>query len=265
MSPPWGGSDFPPLVPPGEGARTKQGPELFDEPSSKSKTGKTVAIVLVVLVVVGGLVTGGYFLFSGGDNQAGPQESSQHNPPPQTTSNAPTSTTVPPDAPLIDRVPEPPGTADENSGVVQVDELESLGVLDKKSVQILAEREPENVAWRGSVKEPDQYSPHPDKVSVLAVEMPQATDAESARDDLSTHRDDRGYVHVEKSLGRIPSEVVFHKDVRKDKVTYYGMWVSGSALVQVMVGQDPLVDEPAMSGTYQRQVHAALANFQPTV
>jgi len=39
------------------------------------------------------------------------------------------------------------------------------------------------------------------------------------------------------------------------------MWISGSVFIQVHVWQDPAQNENAMSGSYQRQVVAALVNF----
>ena len=133
LSPPWAGSDFPPLAPAGSPDWIRQGPEVF-ETDRKSKTGKVLAIVAIV-VLLAGLGVGGYFLLRDkGNNTAGPQNTSTANPEPTTTKSSPRPTTsTPPPKPVV-----------QPSGSTQVDatyNLQRLGevkILSPEDFDILA-------------------------------------------------------------------------------------------------------------------------------
>jgi hypothetical protein len=86
LSPPWAGTDFPPLMASGNPDWIRQGPEVFEE-SGKSKKGAVAAIIAGVLVVA--LVGVGIWWFATKDKNNNGGGSTQT----QSTTNAPTSTT----------------------------------------------------------------------------------------------------------------------------------------------------------------------------
>jgi hypothetical protein len=107
ISPPWAGSDFPPLAPAASPDWIRQGPEVFDT-DRRSKTGRIVAIVAVVLLLAG-LGVGGYFLLrpKGNSNQGqpGPATTSTSQPTSRTSSRPPSTSTTPPKP-----IAQPPGS-----------------------------------------------------------------------------------------------------------------------------------------------------------
>lgn len=108
-SPPWGGSEFPPLAPPSNNADwISQGPESFHTQPSSGK-GKKIAFAVVAFLVVAGLGFGVWALFikdNGGST------------PPVAQSSSP----QPPPAPTVKPLPEPPAAkpepADNSSALV---------------------------------------------------------------------------------------------------------------------------------------------------
>ncbi|AXB45975.1 flagellar basal body-associated protein FliL [Amycolatopsis albispora] len=269
LSPPWGGSEFPPLSPASSSEWTRQGPELFEESSGKGKGGKVALLALVALLVVGGLVTGGILLFSGDEEPNPPVAQSSQAPPPPPSSAPPTKSSpkpVDPSAPLIERIPAPPGTADSGSGKLELAQLGEKSIMDGEMVSALNSNGATEAAWRGSVKGADANSPYPDKFSITAVRLPDAEKAQASLAAMTGRMDDLGYIAVKDPLENIPSDVQFYKDVNEKKAAYYGVWVSQDVVIQVHVSLDPLPSpandaEAAMSGSYQRQVIATLANF----
>jgi hypothetical protein len=168
---------------------------------------------------------------------------------------------VDPNAPLIDRIPVPPGTADPNSGALDLAKLASLQVMDQASTDILSSNQVGQLAWRGSIKGPDQTDAYTDRFAVTAAQFADQTGARAALTALSAHLDQLNYINDKSPFGDIPPGIDFHKDISTSKFAYYGMWVSGSALIQVHVWQDPAENETAMSGIYQHQVVSTLTNF----
>ncbi|HET6706744.1 SHOCT domain-containing protein [Amycolatopsis sp.] len=102
-SPPWGGSEFPPLAPPSNNADwISQGPESFQTQPSSGK-GKKIAFAVVAVLVVAGLGFGVWALFikDGGTGST----------PPVAQSSSP----QPPPAPTVKPLPEPPAPKPEPS------------------------------------------------------------------------------------------------------------------------------------------------------
>lgn len=89
VSPPWGGSDFPPIAASTETAWTAQGPESFDTErrSGKGKVIGIVAAVVVVLLIAGAVV---YFAAFNTSEKADP------GPTPTSEQQAPPAPTAPP-------------------------------------------------------------------------------------------------------------------------------------------------------------------------
>lgn len=102
QSPPWGGSEFPPLAPSGNDTSwVSQGPESFQiKPSSGAK--RKVVIAAIAVVVLAGIGVGVWALLSNtvGDNPTAQQTSGQQEPPP---------------APSTTPLPEPPAAKPEPS------------------------------------------------------------------------------------------------------------------------------------------------------
>ncbi|MET8848353.1 DUF1707 domain-containing protein [Amycolatopsis sp. NPDC004625] len=99
-SPPWGGSEFPPLAPPSNNADwISQGPESFQTQPSSGK-GKKIAFAIVAVLVVAGLGFGVWALFikDGGGSTPPVAQSSSPQPPP---------------APTVKPLPEPPAAKPE--------------------------------------------------------------------------------------------------------------------------------------------------------
>ncbi|WP_410634551.1 DUF1707 domain-containing protein [Amycolatopsis sp. cmx-4-83] len=100
VSPPWGGSEFPPLAPSTNADWISQGPESFQTQPSSGK-GKKIAFAVLAVLVVAGLGFGVWALFikdGGGQNPPVAQSSSQQQPPP---------------APTVKPLPEPPAAKPE--------------------------------------------------------------------------------------------------------------------------------------------------------
>ncbi|RSM38711.1 DUF1707 domain-containing protein [Amycolatopsis balhimycina DSM 5908] len=99
VSPPWGGSEFPPLTPSNNADWISQGPESFQTQPSSGK-GKKIAFAVVAFLVVAGLGFGVWALFikdNGGST------------PPVAQSSSP----QPPPAPTVKPLPEPPAAKPE--------------------------------------------------------------------------------------------------------------------------------------------------------
>ncbi|HEX2132481.1 MAG TPA: SHOCT domain-containing protein [Actinophytocola sp.] len=124
--PPWGGQEFPPLVPTGNPDWIRQGPEVFDaEGGSK---GRRVLLLTALVVVVVGLGIGSYFLFFNdkGNDQAGPAPTSQ---------NVPTSTSPP--KPKDDlSTAELPGKSEDHSNITTFADAEASKFLTADEIAI---------------------------------------------------------------------------------------------------------------------------------
>ncbi|UQS21871.1 hypothetical protein L1857_03045 [Amycolatopsis thermalba] len=246
VSPPWGGSDFPPISP------VAQGPEAFDDKPSKGK-GKAVWISVAVVVV---LVAAGLTIFlttSGGDDdQAGP-----------TTTQAPPTSSVASNSPnqaLLDKIPPTEGTADGQSGLLPVTRLVDLGIMDSGEAALLSGRSVEEVAWRGSQRQPDASGPGNEKISVTVIPLDSSATATALAGQLRQYYVRNGLVLINDQLPNIPPQVVFHKLVASP-IVYRGTWVSGNNLIRVNVTQGDLADEAALSGAYQRTVRSMLLPY----
>ncbi|MEC3981432.1 flagellar basal body-associated protein FliL [Amycolatopsis sp. H20-H5] len=259
LSPPWGGSDFPPISPVGSSEWVKQGPELFDD-KPKGKGGKVAILVVVAVLVLGGLGVGGFFLFKG---DGSPQANGPVN---QTSTSQPAPPPKPrtPGEQLFDRIPKQTGDEDPQSGDVPVSQLVSAGYLDESEASKLTSAGVSKVAWRGSQKKPDETGPQTPKISITIIPMTSPGGATELLKGLRQYQTTHGFTVITDTLPNIPATVNFQKKVTAEAGTYRATWISGNNIVRVDIAQNPLGDpngENALSGTYQRAVKKTLENF----
>ncbi|MFD5243326.1 flagellar basal body-associated protein FliL [Amycolatopsis sp. NPDC058340] len=263
-SPPWGGSDFPPISPVGSTEWVKQGPELFED-KPKGKGGKIAIIAIVAVLVLAGLGVGGYFAFKGGgdtppDPTAAPQS-------PQ--SQAPPSSTKPktPEELLFEKIPEQSGEEDSKSGAIPAAQLAEITGMEKGEADLVIAAGVKQVAYRGSQKQPDETGPQPAKISVTVIPLTSPGAAGDLVKQLRQYQTSNGFVQITEPLPGMPPKLNFQKKIDGDKGTYRGTWISGNNIVRVDILQNPLggeEGEKALSGTYQRAVKKTLENYSVT-
>ncbi|GAA3619928.1 hypothetical protein GCM10022267_02600 [Lentzea roselyniae] len=234
-----------------------QGPEVFDDKPS-SGAGKKILIVLVVMLLLGGIGTGVYFLVNrqgggGGETQA------------QSTSQTPTTTSKPkPTEPLeilLEQLPEPGGKKDLKIEVAATARLVELKMLDQGEADLLTALKITKVPFKSGQKEPDQFGPTPDAFSVMVFPTNSEAEAETLVAQLKAYQEANGLVFIKEPLPKMPLSVIFEKKVDNDAALYRGLWASGKNVVRVNVDQIPMTGEASLSGSYQRQVQAALKSF----
>ncbi|MEV7549727.1 flagellar basal body-associated protein FliL [Amycolatopsis sp. NPDC089917] len=264
-SPPWGGSDFPPISPVGSTEWVKQGPELFED-KPKGKGGKIAVIAIVAVLVLAGLGVGGYFAFSGGgDTPPEPTAAPQSNQPPA----PPTSSAKPktPEELLFEKIPEQSGEEDSKSGAIPAAQLAEIAGLEKGEADLVIAAGVKQVAYRGSQKQPDETGPQPAKISVTVIPLTSPGAAGDLVKQLRQYQTSNGFVQITEPLPGMPPKLNFQKKIDGDKGTYRGTWLSGNNIVRVDILQNPLGGEDgekALSGTYQRAVKKTLENYAVT-
>ncbi|HET6286056.1 MAG TPA: flagellar basal body-associated protein FliL [Amycolatopsis sp.] len=264
-SPPWGGSDFPPISPVGSTEWVKQGPELFED-KPKGKGGKIAIIAIVAVLVLAGLGVGGYFAFSGGgdtppDSTAAPQPS-QPQPAPPSSSKPKT-----PEELLFEKIPEQSGEEDPKSGAIPVAQLADITGMEKAEADLVIAAGVKQAAYRGSQKQPDETGPQPAKISITVIPLTSPGAAGDLVKQLRQYQTTNGFVQITEPLPGMPPKLNFQKKIDGDKGTYRGTWISGNNIVRVDILQNPLggeEGEKALSGTYQRAVKKTLENYAVT-
>ncbi|WP_409489411.1 flagellar basal body-associated protein FliL [Amycolatopsis sp. cmx-11-12] len=265
-SPPWGGSDFPPISPVGSTEWVKQGPELFED-KPKGKGGKIAIIAIVAVLVLGGLGVGGYFAFKGGgdeptDPTAQPQPTQSQNAPP--TSSAKPKT---PEELLFEKIPEQSGEEDSKSGAIPAAQLAAITGMEKAEADLVIAAGVKQVAYRGSQKQPDETGPQAAKISVTVIPLTSPGAAGDLVKQLRQYQTSNGFVQITEPLPGMPPKLNFQKKIDGDKGSYRGTWISGNNIVRVDILQNPLGGEDgekALSGTYQRAVKKTLENYAVT-
>ncbi len=264
-SPPWGGSDFPPISPVGSTEWVKQGPELFED-KPKGKGGKIAIIAIVAVLVLAGLGVGGYFAFSGGgDTPSDPTAAPQSNQPPA----PPTSSAKPktPEELLFEKIPEQSGEEDSKSGAIPAAQLAAITGMEKAEADLVIAAGVKQVAYRGSQKQPDETGPQPAKISVTVIPLTSPGAAGDLVKQLRQYQTSNGFVQITEPLPGMPPKLNFQKKIDGDKGDYRGTWISGNNIVRVDILQNPLGGEDgekALSGTYQRAVKKTLENYAVT-
>ncbi|MFC3453216.1 flagellar basal body-associated FliL family protein [Amycolatopsis speibonae] len=264
-SPPWDGSEFPPISPVGSTEWVKQGPELFED-KPKGKGGKIAVIAIVAVLVLAGLGVGGYFAFSGGgdtppDPTASPQPSQSQAPP---TSSAKPKT---PEELLFEKIPEQSGDEDSKSGAIPAAQLAAITGMEKAEADLVIAAGVKQVAYRGSQKQPDETGPQPAKISVMVIPLTSPGAAGDLVKQLRQYQTSNGFVQITEPLPGMPPKLNFQKKIDGDKGYYRGTWINGNNIVRVDILQNPLGGEDgekALSGTYQRAVKKTLENYAVT-
>ncbi|MBK1784464.1 flagellar basal body protein FliL [Prauserella cavernicola] len=140
-SPPWGGSDFPPIAPQGSSEwGVSQGPESF-ESESKPGSGRKVLFSVAGVVLVVGIAFAVWALFiNGGDDQQAQQDTGNS----QSQQPQPTSTPLPkppePKAEPADNaaaIVDPPGEKRNGGGSFNLEQLKQNQMLPEPMVQAL--------------------------------------------------------------------------------------------------------------------------------
>lgn len=196
QSPPWGGSEFPPLTPPTQQEESGQGPETFETSSGSRK--KVIGIVAAV-VLVAALGVGAWLLFfNGSDDDAVADPTTQ-----QPTPSAPPSTPQPPDDLAIASLP---GTVDERPDVTTFEAVVAGKVLTDEENEVLEE------AGAGDARMAVAELPSGDRAVVLTVEVGSESDAADAVDGLVELQDKYG---LEDYNGDIAAEGVQANELDK--------------------------------------------------
>ncbi len=265
-SPPWGGSDFPPISPVGSTEWVKQGPELFED-KPKGKGGKIAIIAIVAVLVLAGLGVGGYFAFKGGGDEPSDPTAA---PKPTQSQNAPPTSSAKPKTPeelLFEKIPEQSGDEDAKSGVVTAAELAAITGMDKGEADLVIAAGVKQVAYRGSQKQPDETGPQPAKISVTVIPLTSPGAAGDLVKQLRQYQTTNKFVQITEPLPGMPPKLNFQKRIDGDKGSYRGTWISGNNIIRVDILQNPLggeEGEKALSGTYQRAVKKTLENYAVT-
>lgn len=177
LSPPWAGSDFPPLA----AASTspdwvRQGPEVFEE-GGRSRTLKALGIAGVAVLLVG-IAVAAYFLFrpEGGTPPPVAESTEQQAPTGTTSQTQPptTTTTQEPQGPITAL----PGEVRDYSHVKTFADVQQLEYLTGEEIQIYKKGKPSEAAF--SISTDGQYS-----FVILVVRENSPATAEKARNQLT--------------------------------------------------------------------------------
>jgi len=263
-TPSWASADLPPttdITP----AWYKQGPE-FETTDGQRRGWRIFIMVAVLLLIVGATASTFYVVRNRSNGEPAAQQTTQPATGPASTA-APTPTTPPrqpsPIEAVFEKMPQPPGEQDADNGVLSLAKVAELKLLSPAEVKILQDARVEQVAYRGSIKGQDEYSPYPDAFETLTFITADPSAANSIANKLRAHQEQNGLVHIPEPLPDMPPSVVFEKRVGQGRSIYRGLYVSGSNVVRVNVVQEPLKDEAALSGSYQRHMQQLIRVFGP--
>jgi hypothetical protein len=267
LSPPWAGSTFPPLAATGSPDWARQGPEVFED-SSSSSSGKRILLILLVVLVLGGIGAGVYFLAINKDdepnNQGGQQTAGQTTEP---TSQAPTTTTTPrptdPNVALLEDMPKPPASLQQDGKVIQVAQLVELKLMEAPEVQLLTAAGVKQVPWRTGVRKPPEDGPTPDALSAMVIPTDSPEAAKTLLQGLRAYQETVGFIFIPEPLPNMPPTVVFEKRITPEVMVYRGLYVSGKNLIRITTIQAPRVEEAHLSGSYRNHTEVMLRTFPP--
>ncbi|GAA2665634.1 hypothetical protein GCM10010428_17230 [Actinosynnema pretiosum subsp. pretiosum] len=234
-----------------------QGPEVFEDSSSGGS--KRVLMIVGGVVLLAAIGFGVWFFLNnsgdgGGNNQAGGDSSS---------SSTPTTTTPPksPDEQFLDEIPQLLVRKDAESGVLTPTEIGAKKVLTEPEVALLTEAKVEKVGWRSAGKTPAFDNKGSELHQALVIKAADEETASGLVEQFLANQRSNGFINIKEPLPGMPASVSFDKRVVADAAVYRGIYTSGSNVVLVEVTQTPLVEEAALSGSYQNQLKALLEKF----
>ncbi|MBA0127503.1 hypothetical protein H0B56_18315 [Haloechinothrix sp. YIM 98757] len=169
-SPPWGGSEFPPVAPSSDADWVRQGPELFQgsgKGNGKSHAGTVLAGALALLVLAG-IGIGAFFLLGNGGDEEGPAGTADPEPPAE----------EPPEEPEKLALPELAGSAEDHSHIEGFGDLPELNYLLDDELEIYEEAGARDVRFNV------QHLPSDSTAIVLLVESAGEEDAAEAAEAL---------------------------------------------------------------------------------
>ncbi|SNR68462.1 hypothetical protein SAMN06265360_114122 [Haloechinothrix alba] len=169
-SPPWGGSEFPPVAPSSEADWVRQGPELFQgsgKGNGKGRTGTVLAGALALLVLAG-IGLGAFFLLGNGGDEDGPTGTANPEPPDE----------EPPAEPEKLALPELAGSAEDHSHIEGFDDLPELNYLLDDELEVYEEAGARDVRFNV------QHLPSDSTAIMLLVESSGEEDAAEAAEGL---------------------------------------------------------------------------------
>jgi hypothetical protein len=261
-TPPWGGSNdmYSPMDQNAAPGWIAQGPEVFEEKSSS--TGKRVLAIVGVVVLLAAIGAGVWFFVQ---NQGGGGNEANGGGGGDTTTAAPTTTTKPrptdPNEILLEQIPDLVGKRDAAEKVLAVDELATQQVMSADEAELLTDGKVTKVAWSGASKVPAVNGQGAEKFSVVVIPTADDGAATALMDQLLQFQESTAFIRIDDTLPNMPKSVVFEKKVSQESADYRGIYTSGKNVIRVVVQQTPLVDEAALSGSYQNQIKALFAEF----
>jgi hypothetical protein len=259
--PPWQSGELPPTTD-NTPAWFKQGPEMFEatRPSRGRQLFWLLLAVIVAVAAVGAVMYLVAFRPSESGGGAAATGAATPTPPPITT----TRPQLTPLEAAYEKMPNPPGEQDADSGVLSLDRVSELKLLSAAEVEILRKARIEQVAFRSSIKGQDQYSQYPDLFEAVTFIAVDAGTAREVAGDLRAYQERNGLIHIPEPLPDMPASVVFEKSINPVRSVYRGLYVSGNQVVRLNVVQEPPKDEAALSGSYQRHIRELMTVFEPS-
>jgi hypothetical protein len=179
MSPPWGGSDLPPIHGGEPNSWVTQGPETFQETNRGGK-GKVIGIALAILFL-GGVALGAFLIWGTGNSQG---EDPAAQPP---ASNGQANQTVSP-SPPPDSLPiaQMPGTPEFHDEIQTFDDVTAIDYLDQREIDLYEE------ADAAEARLLVQHLEDGSRAVVLLMKADSPASAEQASSDLGTLQEENG-------------------------------------------------------------------------
>jgi len=240
LSPPWAGSEFPPMGATG-GGWVQQGPEVF-ESAGKSNSGKIwLTVGLIVLLL--GIGAGAYFYFRPAATTAGGGGE-----PTTTTKAAPTTTTPP-------RIPGAP-VAKLPGQITDTTKIKAFA--DVEAIKYLTAAEIEAYKTGGAAKSKIGISKQDDvQVIILVVQMQDETTAKTARDALAALQLEYKMTAIETK----PGVVAATSDAAASGPIRRAHYISGTQLVRVQVqGKEAAAVDTLLTDMIAAQLEELPAN-----
>jgi len=211
-----------------------QGQEVFTQ--NNSAGGSTVLRFLVPLLVLA-LVGGGvwWFVLRGDDENGGAAQ-----PPPETTTEQQPVTTSTDE--IDGKMPELPGTANENNGTMTLDKARELKLFTTPYGAMLADNGSSDVVYRGAVRPGYGYL-------LVASPIPPANGADGVAVLAREHLQRAGFTPAQEVSPDDPPVITRQDDQFR---TFIAVYNSGDVWVQLNVSTQPDGDEQELRDEFQK-------------